>query len=185
MSKIFLTADELRLQSFQLAEMVYDSDYRPDMICGVWRGGAPVAIAVHEYFVWHGIEVDHIPIRTRSYYGVEQQNKEIKVDSLEYLLSRIKPNTKLLLVDDVFDTGRSIEAIISAVQSGSNIDADGIRVACAWYKPGKNKTSITPDYFVRETEDWIVFPHELEGLPYDEIMAGKPEIAKTLKHPDD
>ena len=181
MSKIFLTADDLLLQSFRLAEMIYDSEYRPDIICGVWRGGAPVTIAIHEYFSWHGIEIDHIPVRTRSYYGIKQQNKEIRVDSLEYLLAHIEPGSKLLLVDDVFDSGRSIEAIISAVISGSNIDEDEILVACPWYKPQKNKTSITPDYFVNETEDWIVFPHELKSLAYDEIMAGKPKIAQTLK----
>ena len=133
-------------------------------------------------FLWHGIEVDHIPVRSRSYYwGRAATYKEIRVDSLEYLLAHIEPDSKLLLIDDVFDSGRSIEAIIAAVQSGSDIGQDEILVACTWYKPLKNKTSITPDYFVNETEDWIVFPHELKGLAYDEIMAGKPEIAKTLK----
>ena len=181
MSKIFLTADRLLLQSFRLAEMIYDSEYRPDLICGVWRGGASVAVAVHEYFSWHGVVADHIPIRCRSYFGVEQQNTQIKVDSLEYLLAHVDRSTNLLLVDDVFDTGRSINAIIDTLETTSEINAARIRVACPWYKPLKNKTGRTPGYFVCETDDWIVFPHELDGLDYQEILAGKPDIGKTLK----
>ena len=182
MSKIFLTADELLLQSFRLAEMIYDSEFRPDLICGVWRGGASVAVAVHEYFSWHGVEADHIPIRSRSYYGVEQQRKQIKVDSLEYLLAHVGRDTDLLLVDDVFDTGRSIDAIINTLVTNSDIGEGTIRIACPWYKPQKNKTTRTPNYFVCETENWIVFPHELDGLSYQEILAGKPEIGKILKN---
>jgi uncharacterized protein len=184
MSKIFLTADDLLLQSFRLAEMIYDSGYRPDLICGVWRGGASVAVAVHEYFSWHGVVADHIPIRCKSYYGVEQQKKQIKVDSLEYLVAHVERDTNVLFVDDVFDTGRSINAIIDVLQTVSKISDDKIRVACPWYKPLKNKTGRTPDYFVCETDDWIVFPHELDGLNYQEILEGKSEIGKTLKLPE-
>ena len=181
MSKIFLTADELLLQSFHLAEMIYDSEFRPDLICGVWRGGASIAVAVHEYFLWHGVVADHIPIRSRSYYGVEQQSKQVKVDSLEYLLAHVNRETNLLFVDDVFDTGRSIDAIVNTLVTNSDIEEDTIRIACPWYKPLKNKTYRTPDYFVCETDYWIVFPHELEGLDYREILVGKPKIGKFLK----
>ena len=49
-----------------------------------------------------------------------------------------------------------------------------------WYKPTKNVTSVTPDYYVHETEQWLVFPHELNGLTPEEIQAGKPEMADLI-----
>jgi hypothetical protein len=43
-----------------------------------------------------------------------------------------------------------------------------------YYKPARNRTSVQPDYYVRTTEDWLVFPHELQGLTHEEILANKP-----------
>jgi hypothetical protein len=55
-----------------------------------------------------------------------------------------------------------------------------IKVATPWYKPDRNTTDIIPDFFVHETDQWLVFPHELSGLSDEEIAAGKPEIWKTI-----
>ncbi|MFT6157430.1 MAG: hypoxanthine phosphoribosyltransferase, partial [Neolewinella sp.] len=66
MEKIFISAEELLLDSFKLAEKVYLSGFRPDFIIGVWRGGAPVGIAIQEYLDFIGVHSDHIAIRTSS-----------------------------------------------------------------------------------------------------------------------
>mgnify|MGYP003327988378 CR=1 FL=1 len=55
-----------------------------------------------------------------------------------------------------------------------------IKIATPWYTPSRNTTSIVPDFFIHETDSWLVFPHELSGLSMEEISAGKPEIARTL-----
>ena len=87
----------------------------------------------------------------------------------------------MLLVDDVFDSGRSISAILEKLRTKTRRNMpDDIRIACPWYKPRRNKTDIAPHYFVHETDDWLVFPHELKGLSKDQILAGKPELADTL-----
>ena len=47
------------------------------------------------------------------------------------------------------------------------------------YKPKNNKTDIVPDYFVHESEEWLVFPHEISGLTSDEIINGKTDLANV------
>ena len=59
-------------------------------------------------------------------------------------------------MDDVFDTGKTIEAVINDFKSKVN----EIKSATLFYKPKNNQTDIIPDFYVRETEDWIVFPHD-------------------------
>ena len=44
-----------------------------------------------------------------------------------------------------------------------------------WYKPNNNQTSLKPDYYLHETDKWIVFPHDLAGLSMQEIETGKIE----------
>ena len=55
-----------------------------------------------------------------------------------------------------------------------------IRIACPWYKPARNTTTLRPDYYLHETEDWLVFPHELVGLKAAEIAAGKSDLREIL-----
>ena len=45
-----------------------------------------------------------------------------------------------------------------------------IRIATLFYKPGRNKSNMKPNYFVHESKEWIVFPHELDGLDDDEVI---------------
>ena len=56
-----------------------------------------------------------------------------------------------------------------------------MKMACVYWKPQKNITSIKPDYFVKDVGlDWIVFPHEIEGLTKDEIAIKDPILASLL-----
>jgi len=58
MQKVFITAEELLRDSFKLAKLVHESDFEPDFIIGVWRGGAPVGIALQEYLDFVGVNTD-------------------------------------------------------------------------------------------------------------------------------
>ena len=51
-----------------------------------------------------------------------------------------------------------------------------VRVACPYYKPKNSKVDIVPDYFIHDSEEWLVFPHELSGLTPDEIIEGKTDL---------
>jgi hypoxanthine phosphoribosyltransferase len=173
--KIWLTADELLGDSFRLARAVLESGFRPTHLVGIWRGGAPIGIAVQEFFDVHGVECDHIAIRTASYTGIDQQSKTVKVYALGYLIDTLNADDRLLVIDDVFDSGRSIEAVLTELKARcrANMPAD-IRIATVWYKPARNQTAFKPDYFIHESNEWLVFPHEIDGLTPEEIRAHKP-----------
>lgn len=174
-AKTFITANDLLKDSIALAMQILRSGFKPSHIVGVWRGGAPVGIAVQEVLEYHGLQTDHIAIRTSSYYGIDKQAALVKVYALDYLVDTLRPENTVLLVDDVFDSGRSIEAILAelARRCRNNLAKD-VRVATAYYKPLRNKTKLKPDYFVHETDQWLVFPHELKGLTREEILSHKP-----------
>jgi hypoxanthine phosphoribosyltransferase len=181
MEKIYISANDLLLDAFRLAEKIVNSGYRPDFIIGVWRGGAPVGIAIQEYFEYVGITTDHIAIRTSSYTGIEQQDKIVRVHGLDYVIDNVNAEDDVLLVDDVFDSGRSVRAIFDKLQAKCRRNMpQNLKVATPWYKPSKNVTDIKPDYWVNETDAWLVFPHELVGLTQQEILENKGELAKTL-----
>jgi hypothetical protein len=181
MSKRYITAAELLRDSFRLAAQVYEDGFRPQFIVGIWRGGAPIGIAVQEYFDFKKVQTDHIAVRTSSYYGINKQHKEIKVHGLHYLIENANADDSLLIVDDVFDSGRSIDALMKEVSklSRKNMPSD-IRIACPWYKPSNKAVTMTPDYFVTQTDEWLVFPHELSGLTPDEIKEGKTDLTEIL-----
>ncbi len=181
MEKIYISANDLLVDTFRLAEQIYLSGFRPNFIIGVWRGGAPVGIGIQEYLDYVGIHSDHIAIRTSSYTGIDQQEKQVRVHGLHYIIDNVKATDNVLLVDDVLDSGRSVRAILARLQAetGSNMPRN-LKIACPWYKPNKNVTDIVPDFYLHETDKWLVFPHELKGLTLAEIETGKSAIADTL-----
>ena len=181
MDKIYITAQELLEDSFRLAHKIFEDGFHPQFIIGIWRGGTPVGIAVQEYFEFKNLQTDHISVRTSSYYGINQQAKEIRVHGLHYLIENANADDKLLIVDDVFDSGRSVDALIKAIRKQSRLNTPtDIRVACPWYKPSKNSVGFDPDYYLHESAEWLVFPHELDGLKMAEIAAGKKDLANIL-----
>lgn len=173
--KIFISAESLLCDSLQLGVQVVRSGFNPSFLVGIWRGGAPIGISVQEVLEYHGIECDHIAIRTSSYTGIDRQSKSVRVHATDYLVSRLTSEDRLLLIDDVFDSGRSLEAVMAELQSRCRRNLPKqIRIATVYYKPSRNRSSLTPDYYVRATDQWLVFPHELRGLTREEILEHKP-----------
>jgi hypoxanthine phosphoribosyltransferase len=181
--KEFISAQQLLEYSFLLGKKIADSRFTPDFLVAIWRGGTPVGIAVQEFLARKGVQTDHIAIRTSAYEDIGKLAKTIRVHNLGYLKERVKKYHKLLLIDDVFDSGLSIEAIIRALRQklGKNLPTE-IRVATVYFKPESNQTSRVPDYFIHTSDAWLVFPHELQGLSPKEIAARKGrKIWKILK----
>lgn len=173
--KTFISADSLLRDSLQLGMQIVRSGFNPSFLVGIWRGGAPIGISVQEVLEYNGIECDHISIRTSSYTGIDQQAKTVRVHAIDYLVSRLTFEDRLLLIDDVFDSGRSLEAVIADLQRRCRRNLpEQIRIATVYYKPSRNRSSLTPDYFVRSTDQWLVFPHEVQGLTREEILKHKP-----------
>ncbi|MBX2847481.1 MAG: hypothetical protein KTR16_04120 [Acidiferrobacterales bacterium] len=167
MEKIFIDANQLQRQSFALAKLILDSNYRPSFIIGVWRGGAPIAITVHEVLDYFGYQMDHTCIKVSSYQGLDRRTQEIQIQDLTYLKKLLKENDNILIVDDVHDTGLSMEELIQEIRNETKVKT--IKIAAAYYKPKRSKVNFKPDFYVQETSDWLVFPHELDGLSEVEV----------------
>jgi uncharacterized protein len=173
--KLFISADSLVRDSMELARRIVASGFRPTFLVAMWRGGAPIGIAVQEVLEYHAIHADHIAIRTSSYMGIDQHSKTVRVHALDYLVSRLSAEDELLLVDDVFDSGRSLEAVIAelALRCRRNLP-ERIRIATVYYKSSRNRSQLLPDYYILDTDKWLVFPHEICGLTREEILQHKP-----------
>jgi hypoxanthine phosphoribosyltransferase len=180
MEKTYINAQSLLEMSFELGMKILKSGFKPKFIIAVWRGGTPIGIAVQEIMDYYGVKTDHIAIRTSSYMGMQQQ-KEVKVHGLEYIINNINADDSLLIVDDVFDSGRSIEALLCELRHTCRRNTPHIiKIATVYYKPKKNVTDIKPDYFIKESDDWLVFPHELVGCSKDEIKNKKNLVLPEL-----
>ena len=181
MDKIVLSAQDLLEDSVELGIRILDSGFEPTMIIAIWRGGTPVGMAVQEVLSYCGVEADHIAIRTSSYVGVDERGA-VAVHGLNYIIKKICYDDRVLIVDDVCDTGNTIKAVIDelARRARGNTPED-IRIAVPWYKPSRNETDIVPDYFLRETAEWLVFPHELDALTPEELREHWPEIAGIIQ----
>jgi len=181
MKKIVLSAQDLLEDSFRLGLRVLESGFQPTMIIAIWRGGTPVGMAVQEILDYCGVESDHIAIRTSSYVGVDQRGA-VAVHGLNYIIKKICHEDRLLIVDDVFDTGNTIAAVIEELRKRARDNTpDDIRIAVPWYKPSRNETDLVPDYFIHETAEWLVFPHELDALSPGELREARPEIARIVE----
>lgn len=176
--KIFLDEDTLIEESFQLAIQVMASGFKPTFIVGLWRGGSSVGIYVQECLQTVGVKTDHISIRT-SYAGFDNYqdkvgcDKPIRVHGLTYLLKKLNVDDKLLIVDDMYRSGKNVSAVINELKRRlkRNMPSD-VRVATVW-KQASLAADQGPDYSIHETDDWVVFPYELQGLSLEEIKQYK------------
>ncbi len=189
--KVYVDLDTYRKDSYDLARQVMEGGFMPDFLVALWRGGTLPGTCMHEAFNWRAAKkgtplVDHIAIRTSRYYGIDKAHSTVHVHNLGYLNEKLRPNTKVLIVDDVFDTGISIQAALTALKDrlGDNMPLD-IRIATIYYKPTRNKTNITPNYYIHCLDEWIVFPHEVEAMTLEEIEKSRgKEVAEIFKKID-
>ena len=164
MEKHYLSADDYLRDQWRLAELV--------------RGGAPVAIAVHEFLKCTGWDVRHIPLKCASYTGIGQNEGKVVFTFGDEIFGLFRAGDKVLFIDDVFDTGKTAAAVMDRMHK---VGADA-KIACVYWKPEKNKTHIKPDYIAKDIgNDWIVFPHEIEGLSPAEVRVKDPALAAIME----
>lgn len=185
MNKRIIAANDLLLDSFKLAASIHQANFRPDFLVGLWRGGSAVGIAVQEGLEHFGVTTDHIAIRTsyrgrESYSQMVDKSESIRVHGLQYLLENLTAEHSLLIVDDVYSSGSSVNAVIEQLtrKTRRNLPHD-IRIASVWYRPTE-RTIRPPDYFVHETYDWLVLPYELSGNSIEELREQRPELGKII-----
>lgn len=188
MEKRFLDEETLIQDAFRLGVNILESGFRPTFIIGLWRGGSAVGIYVQECLQTLGVTTDHISLRTSykgqpAYQNMVNRPEDIRVHGTQYLVENLNADDGLLIVDDVFSTGHNISAVLRRLEKHlkRNLPKD-IRIATLYQKKGMNQTDIKPDYYLHETEDWLVFPYELTGLTAEEIELHKPHVSPLLQH---
>ncbi len=186
-TKRFLDEETLILDAFRLGVQIFESGFRPSFIVGIWRGGSAIGIYVQECLQTLGVQTDHISLRT-SYQGqpsygamLAQAGTGIRVHGLQYLLESLNVDDSLLLVDDVFSSGRSVEAVLKRLEVNLKRNMPKqVRIATLWERPAFRQTDFRPDFVLRQTDDWLVFPYELSGLTREEIAEHKPFVLPFL-----
>lgn len=132
--------------SRHLAGEVVESGFRPDVVVAIARGGLLLAGAI-SYAL--GIKTCGA-LNVEFYTGVDQRLPEPVV--LPPLLDESALNAKrVLLVDDVSDSGRTLAMVVDLIAASG---AD-IRTVCLYSKP---RTVLQPDFVWRRTDRWITFP---------------------------
>ncbi|MGN0846669.1 MAG: phosphoribosyltransferase [Kiritimatiellia bacterium] len=174
--KLYLDARDYLHDAWRLARQILDSGWRPDLLLALWRGGAAVGVAVHEYLKAQGVAVRHLPVKCSSYTGIGQSGTEVKFECADAVFAQLAPGMKVLVVDDVFDTGRTAAALHGKLAAGGC----EMRMACVYWKPAQNVTPYKPDFHVRALDRWIVFPHEIEGLTPAEIAEKDAVLADLM-----
>lgn len=186
MNKRIIAANDLLLDSFRLAAIIKEAGFVPDFLVGLWRGGSAVGIAVQEGLDHFGIPTDHIAIRTSytglpGYSSMVDKAESIRVHGLQYLLENLSAEHSMLIVDDVYSTGSSVRAVIDqlARKTRRNLPHD-MRIASVWFRPTE-RTIRPPDYFVHQTDDWLILPYELSGFSIEELRENRPELQETIE----
>lgn len=166
--KIYVDANTLLLESFRLARDVHEDGYEPDFLIALWRGGTPVGVAVHEYFRHQGFDPYHTAIKSQSYRGLQREGS-VEIKGIEHVIDVVEHDDRMLVVDDVFDTGHTMDTVLETIRSKARRNTPEMRTATVYYKPGNREVDHEPDYCRKEVDEWIVFPHELEGLTDEEV----------------
>ena len=187
-NKRFISEQQLLEDAYRLGVRIFNSGFRPTFIVGLWRGGSSVGIAVQECLQYLGVETDHIAIRT-SYRGlasyqqmVDNAQQEIRVHGTQYLLETLNQEDALLIVDDVFSSGLTTTAVVNRLSSRlKNNTPKKIQIASPWFKPKYNRTQSSPDFYLHETNDWLVMPYEIAGLTDAEINLNKSYLRPILE----
>lgn len=131
-----------------LAVTVRD-DYDPDLLVGIARGGLVPAVRLSHLL--NDLEMSVIDVK---YY----QNVDKKMEKPKILGTDIEElEGKVLVVDDVADTGNTLQAVMEYLKGHGEGKPEKLKILTIAYKP---QSKIKPDYYVHETEKWIVFPWE-------------------------
>lgn len=186
--KLYVQEADHLLDGFRLGARVFESGCRPTFLVGLWRGGSAVGIVVQECLATLGVATDHIALRT-SYEGRPdyedrvRRQRPIRVHGKQYLLENLRREDCLLIVDDVYSSGRHVAAVLDALRAGAkrNMPED-VRVAAPWFRPAAS-TRRAPDFYLRKTDKWLVLPYEMVGLSRAEIAAHKPFLLDLLAPP--
>jgi hypoxanthine phosphoribosyltransferase len=131
----------------QLAFMIHNDNYQPDIIIAIARGGYTPARILSDYL---GV-MDMTSFKVKHYQSTEKD----AVAVIQHPLAADVSGQKILLVDDVSDTGDTFDVAIDHINESTN--PTEIRSAVLHHK---TVSKYKPDYYTREVKEWhwITYP---------------------------
>lgn len=179
--KEFLPYDSVRIDALKLAHKIYQQDkFVPDVIYTSLRGGAYMANVISEYYkvaLKNHKPVLYAAVVARSYTDVSQHSA-VRIDGWTYSPDYLRAGDKIMLVDDIFDSGRTLNYLVGILLE-RGVPRENIKIVVHDYKVYKWKVQlpIQPDYWCRKFEisnpeenNWINYnSHELVGLTHEEL----------------
>lgn len=148
----------------ELAKRVIGS-YKPDILIAIAKGGLIPSRILLDLL---GIEeMGVVEVKFYKGPGVRIEKPFIKSIAIPPLKDKM-----VLVVDDVVDTGRTIQLVIDTI---SPYAPRAVKTMVLYLKPW---STYMPDYFYEVTSDWIVFPWEIcetrrEGIHLDDYEFGE------------
>jgi len=146
---LFLTPEKIFDLTYQLGEKINKSDFKPNCLLGISRGGLSVVRTLADFFDIHDVHI----IRLIYYKDVKTTQKRPKL--IQDVDKKHLEGKKLLIVDDVTDTGGSFDFTVNLLREKGIKD---FKTATLHYKPW---SIFKPDYFIEETKKWIIYPWEI------------------------
>ena len=150
MNKIYYTWQHVHQLTDVIAQKIHNDGWKPDIVVGITRGGlVPAVILSHEF----GNILETINISLRDNLNQTDQH-------LQKIINYAITGYKVLIVDDINDTGATIECIRDQLGAQSNI-----RIAVLTNNVSSNSQV---DYWgtqINKHQDpsWIVYPWEQGG----------------------
>lgn len=130
-----------------LAQKIQSVAYKPDVLVAVCRGGlipARIMVDLLEVRQFASIQVEF-------YIGLGETKEQ---PTLKQALALPVAGKRVLLVDDIADSGKSLQYAINYLCEKGVAE---IKTATIYYKA---KSIIKPDFYEKETDCWVVFPWE-------------------------
>jgi len=132
----------------EIAVMIKNDNYKPDIIVGVFKGGLIPARILADL-----LSIDNLGfIGVKFYKGVGER------DVKPILVFPPTPSVRdlnVLVVDDVIESGRTIQLVVDELY---RYKALKVKIATIFVK---KRSPIMPDYYYKMTDKWIVFPWEI------------------------
>tara|TARA_Y100001937_G_C6966442_1_gene261231 strand:+ start:134 stop:604 length:471 start_codon:yes stop_codon:yes gene_type:complete len=148
--KRYISQEEINRYCLNIVSMMFRDNFKPDIIVGITRGGLWPAMMLSHYL---GIKMHTLDVRLR--------DGDIK-ESNGYLKKEVLKGTKILVIDDINDTG----ATFNWIKEDWNVDDDSEKSNVKFAALIDN----VPSEFVveyngveinkEENPEWIVFPYE-------------------------